>query len=284
MTIKSDDKKKELLDELGEGDLENLNTVFNYLDSYPVTPPPTEATDHLLALLTPVLQENSIQKDVQVPAAHSVFDTLTERLELIQAQLRLFSRGFVILSVLFFLCGLSLTTALDGDTLRFLANASPLLGILTVIYQFRAQQNHMNELEAACPYTPAQLASARISVVLVYDILLCLAATSIVSYGEDYVLWQVVTHWLAPLLLTLGIALLGSLRFGIFGGSLLSTAAWAFNLAASKDGNSLFSFLLPHTPVMYVDLLGAGIGLILLCFAFSGLHGLHVWEGDNQST
>jgi hypothetical protein len=271
MTTKSVDKKQELCAELNEPKTQELLKTLDLLDQYSVTPPSAEATDRLLSLLAPVLKEQTSRESLIAPETTTRFSRISERVRLAHSQTRLLSRWFVLLSVLFLLVGLSITTVLDGDTLRFLANASPLLGILTILYQFRAHYNHMNELEDACPYTPAQLAAAKLVVVFGYDVVLCLAATPFVGYG-DYMLWQVITHWLAPLLLTLGIALLSSLQFGISGGCLLSTAAWALCLLGSKDGHTIFSHILPHAPIIYLDLLSAAFGLLLLFFSFYRLN------------
>lgn len=281
MTIKSADKKQALLAELGEMETEGLQKTLDLLDNYSITPPSPADTDYLLHQLTPIL-EQSAPTDFVV-AQNDTPSFAADRLQLAISQTRLFSWRFVAVSIVFFLLGIKLTTALNGDTLRFLANASPLLGILTILYQFRANYNHMSELEAACPYTPAQLTLAKLIAVLCYDILLGLAATPFASYG-NYVLWQVVAHWLAPLLLTLGIALLGSLGFGISGGCLLSAAAWAFNLAVSKDGKSILSYLLPQISIVYIDLLSGALGLTILAFSFSRLNTLAAWMNENQHT
>jgi hypothetical protein len=268
MTIKSIEKKQALIAELGETDIDGLTKTLEVLDNYTVAPPSAEATDHLLAIVTLGLPEQPVHEDFA--AEKDIHFFILARLQLALSQARLFSCSFIAFSILLLLCGIGLTSMLNGDTVRFLANAAPLLGILTLLYQFRSNYNRMNELEATCPYTPAQLAAARLLLVLVYDTLLCLAATFLVS-NNHYELWQVIVHWLAPLFLTLGIALLSSLHFGIWGGCLLSTAVWVINLVASKDGKSIFSVLVPYTPIIYLDLIGTAIGLTLLAFAYRRL-------------
>ena len=263
MTIQSAEKKHALIAELGETDIDGLTKTLEVLDNYTVTPPSAEATDHLLKILTSELPEQPVQKNFTAEKNTPFF--IFARLQLVLSQTRLFSCSFIALSILLLLCGMGLTTMLNGDTVRFLTNAAPLLGILTVLYQFRSNYNHMNELEDARPYTPAQLAAARLLLVLVYDTSLCLVATFLVSYNH-YELWQLIAHWLAPLFLTLGIALFSSLHFGIWGGCLLSTAVWGVNLAASKDGKSIFSVLAP-----YLDIIGTAIGLILLTLSYRRL-------------
>jgi hypothetical protein len=280
MTIKSADKKQLILAELEELDMEGLGETLAMLDNYTITPPSPADKDHLLACLTPVLEKQNSDKNLATSKQRTLCQECYERLQLVAAQTKLLSRWFIILSAVILLSGLSVINALDGDTLRFMANAAPLLGILTILYQFRANYNHMTELEASCPYTPAQLASARLLAVLAYDILLCLAASLFANF-ENYVLWQVVAHWLAPLLLTLGIALLASLQFGILGGCLLSTVAWALNVTFSKNGKSLFSVLLPHISIIYLDFLSASLGLLLLIYFFKRLD-TAAWHSKNQ--
>lgn len=267
MTTKSAEKKQALIAELGESDINGLTKTLEILDNYTVAPPSAEATDQLLNVLTLELPELPVHSDF---AAYKNTDLLLAQLQLALSQTRLFSFPFIAISILLILLGINMTILFNGNTMRFLANAAPLLGILTILYQFRSNYNNMNELEAACPYTPAQLAAARLLVVLAYDILLCLAATFFINHG-DYELWQVIVHWLAPLLLTLGIALVSSLYFGIWGGCLLSTALWAINLVATKNGTSIFAVFVPNTPGIYIDLLGTALGLALLAFSYRAL-------------
>lgn len=268
MTTKQVSNKQAIVAELQETSTENVAATLEILDAYSISQPSTEDTDQLFVQLLPILEEELTAKKLEstvVPCYPKI-----SLLQLTWSQTRLFSPWFIVCSGLFLSLGLSLTTILNGDTLRFLANASPILGILTILYQFRAHYNHMNELEAACPYSPGQLVAARLWVILIYDCLLCLAASVIIT-PASYHIWQVITHWLAPLLLTLSIALLTSLRLGIMSGCLLSTVLWVFNLLLTKDGNSIPAMLFPHTQAIYLDVSGTLLSILVLTFSLRSM-------------
>ena len=270
MAIKLDDRKKEILAEIsGEGDSKKLLQTLIKLDDYTVEDPSEEATTDLIQGLLPMFQEKAVLKKSAVDINDNYI--MRAQLQLALSQMRLFSLSFVLLSIVLLACGIALTMVLKWDSMRFLANASPLLGILTILYQFRANYNHMDELEAACPYTPSQVAAARLLVVLGYSMLLCLLATFFSSYG-GVAYWQVVIHWLAPLSLTLGIALAASLIIGVWGGCLLATGMWAVNLTVSKEGRNFIALLFPKENGIYADMLCILIGLLLLAFAYYNLY------------
>jgi hypothetical protein len=279
MTIQADDKKTRLLHELNEElDKEGLLSTMHLLDKYTVAPPSAQATDNLIALLKPVLREQHVLTEAAVKKAWvPEYCKLPNVLHLVQPQTMLLSKWFIALSILVILVGLGITIAMDGNTVKFLANAAPVLGILTVLYEFRSKLSGVSELEAACPYSPAQLATARLIVVLSYDILLCLAVTPVVSYWQGHVLWQVVVSWLAPLLLMLGIALSVSIRFGITGGCLVAATVWTFRLTAAYS-NSVFSFLLSRQSA---DLISLAVGVGLLLYAYKRWHLQWVLSGDD---
>ena len=270
MKTNSAEKKQALIEELEESDTDGLRNVLELLDEYTVTPPSPGATDRMVDALMPVLQEQASAKTASAVAEKRPDMPALLHLRLAISQTRLFSVPFICLSILLLVCGMGLTAVLNGEMVYFLSNAAPLLGVLTILYQFRAEYNHMDELESACPYTPAQMASARLLVVLGYDILLCLAVTPFIGQPE-YSSWQVIIHWLAPLLLTLGIALIGSIPLGLWGGCLMSTAVWVANMMESKDDKGILAALLPAMPVMYIDLTCIVLGLALLAVSIGHL-------------
>jgi hypothetical protein len=273
------DRKFRILAELGEEtERETLIQTMEQLDQYTVTAPSANSTEKLIASLKPILQKQPslAQEGIKVtptPLGTGRYRKLPAVLQLVQPQAMLLSRWFVLVSVLVLIVGLAFTKAVNGNMLRFLANASPVLGILTVFYEFRAKLSGTSELEAACPYSPAQLAAARLVVVLGYDTLLCLVATPFVSYYQGQMLWRVIVSWFAPLLLVLGIALAVSLRFGIVGGCLIATTVWALQLVVSEGG--LAGLLIPEQMVILVDFIIMGVGVVLLLYAY------HCWKSDS---
>lgn len=274
------DKKEQILAEIGETqNREKMLKTMEQLDRYVVTSPSARAADELIARLKPVLREQAAVLPLATDQGEGFMVPVVFRL--VRPQAMLLSRWFVLVSALFLLAGLALANVAGGDTVRFLANAAPVLGILTALYEFRAKLSGVNELEATCPYSPAQLATARLLVVLGYDILLCLAATPVVSYWQGLVLWQVVVSWLAPLLLMLGVALTASLRLGIFGGCLVSGTVWALWFAVS-GGGSVFSSVLPGQPALLADFIGLALGVVLLLYSYSRWNDAMTVAGEEQ--
>ncbi len=293
MEKQPNDKKEQILTELGE-DTERADLIWTMqrLDRHIVDAPSAESTEALLSFLKPIVVKESVpaQEAVKVPltpgtmaGARETFPAIKMPasvktgifkrrrlpiiLQLIQPQAMLLSKGFVFVSLVALIVGLTITKAVNGDMLLFLANASPVLGILTVFYEFRARLSGTLELEIACPYSPAQLATARLFVVLCYDVLLCFIATPFVSYYQGQMLWQVIVSWFAPLLLVLGIALAVSLRFGIVGGCLIAATVWLVQLAASQRG-PLAALLLPKSMAIFADFISMGVGALLLIYAY----------------
>lgn len=260
------DKKKKVLAELNEPDqaTEFMETM-SQLDRYTVTPPSPQATEKLIAFLKPMIEEqpcmqqNLLEQESDFAQPESIW-------RLLAPQTMLLSKKFVILSLLLFVIGIWISGRLSGDTLKFLANASPILGLFTVLYEFRARSSKVDEFEAACPYSPAQLATARLIVILAYDIALCLLAMLVVGWGPSQLFGRAVLSWFAPLLFMLGIALAASLKFGVLGGCLISAAVWALQLGIGR-GEFILQILLPQQNALLVDGLGVLAGAILLLVA-----------------
>lgn len=283
MSAPQEDKKHGIITELGEETgREELLKTMGQLDKFTVTPPSAKATEDLIAFLKPVMREEASARKATSAACSEEYSGVPLVLQLVRPQAMLLSKWFILASALVLLAGLQLTNAFNGNTLLFLANASPVLGILTVFYEFRAKLSGVNELEAACPYSPAQLAAARLIVVLGYDILLCTAATPLVSYWQGGIMWQVVVGWLAPLMLMLGIALAVSLRFGIVGGCIVSSTVWALQLMVS-GGNSVFSLLLAEGQTVAANLASLTVGILLLLYSYKRWTHETVFAGDEQS-
>jgi hypothetical protein len=267
MSMLSRAKQEQILIELGEEtDRVDLLRTMEQLDRYQVTPPTDLETADLVAFLKPILSEQPTGAFKTVEKTPSGgWGRLPILLQLVRPQLMLLSKWFVLTSVLFLLAGVALTNAINGNTMKFLTNAAPLLGILTVFFEFRAKLSGMDELEAVCPYYPVQLATARLLVVLGYDILLCLAVTPWVSCGQSRMLWQVMLGWFAPLLMMLGVALAVSLHFRIMNGCLVAAAIWVLQLAVS-EGKLAALFL--NQSALTADFIRLGVGILLLVYAY----------------
>jgi hypothetical protein len=284
MPLLSKAKHKQILTELGEetGRADLLRTM-EQLDQYQVTPPTKQETADLIALLKPILPDQSAGTFEPIKEAPNIeWGRLPTVMQLVRPQLMLLSKWFVLASVLVLLVGLALINAVNGNTLKFLTNAAPLLGILTVFFEFRAKLNGMDELEAVCPYSPAQLATARLLVVLGYDILLCLMVTPLVSFGPGQLLWQVMLGWLAPLLMMLGVALAVSLHFRIMNGCLVATALWVLQLVVNERRIAVLG-LVPDQAALLVDLIRLGVGIMLLVYSYLRWNGATGLASDDSN-
>lgn len=267
-------KRLEIWRELDEAsDQQGMNDVFDKLDSYTVARPQPADTALLIARLKPVLAQETAEAERQrFKAALTAIPQqggLTLILQLVGPQSALMGRWFVALTLTLFVLGVVLTDIFAGSLANYLVTVSPLLGLMTLFYQYRAQVYKVEEMEAACRYSPAQIATARLLVVLGYNILLGTAAT-LAEWHYNTVAWSLVLNWLAPLLLILGIALFSSLKLGIAGGCLAAGAVWMAQLSLA-EGGSLLRMALPDLAAVSSDILSIALGIGLLCFSVIAL-------------
>jgi hypothetical protein len=109
--------------------------------------------------------------------------------------------------------------------------AGPLLAYIGTASAFRAGSRHMLEFELACPPSPRQLTLARLILVLSYDLALGLLLTLLLLPGSGAAFWLLTLHWLAPLLLGMGLTLLLSLRLPIGQAAAIAYVGWLVMLA-----------------------------------------------------
>jgi len=144
--------------------------VFDKLSKYTV-PEPAAMNVNLLQTLKNVLQENVEPQPLLNPLDKSIvqrnigrsgFETV---FLLLKSQIHLISWHFFLITALIFFVGVFLTK--EDPTLTFLIKGAPLLALLTIFYECRGAVYGVNEMEASCPYTPAQLAGGRIILTMV---------------------------------------------------------------------------------------------------------------------
>ncbi|GMA98922.1 hypothetical protein [Pelosinus sp. IPA-1] len=274
------DKYQEILNEIDkDGNDEEMVVVLNKLSEYTVPEPTAAMTSSLLYNLKAVLQENDSSDDVPIlkpvnrvaverPASDG---SLLSVLRLVKPQLDILSWRFMAMTSLIIFAGIFLTNG-DKNSLIFLTNGAPILGLLTLFYEHRAEFHGTNELEASCPYTPAQLASARIIVTLGYTIIVCMIATGMISVSdmltnEKILLWQTILAWLAPMVFFLGVALAVSLRLGVMYGCGLAFVIWVTQiiLAQSDVGKGLIQIsLVGNGLIQRMPMIFLVIGLLLI--------------------
>lgn len=276
------DKYQEILSEIDkDGNDEEMVVVLNQLSKYDVPKPTAAMTSSMLCNLKTVLQENASHDGVptltpvnRVAIERSASDgSLFSVLRLVKLQLDILSWRFMAITSLIIFAGILLTNG-DRNSLIFLTNGAPILGLLTLFYEHRAELYGTNELEASCPYTPAQLASARIIVTLGYTIIVCLAATGMITLyfsdmltNEKVLLWKTILSWLAPMVFFLGVALAVSLRLGAMYGCGTAFIMWVAQVIFehSDVGRSLIQIsLVGNGLIQRMPMILLVIGLILI--------------------
>jgi hypothetical protein len=215
------DDRDELLSALRELDLPpdevaTLLPVARRLGAW-VDPRVTPADQgRLLAVLGAALPQ-------PVPVRQQIRERLARRGQLarllatVHSQVSVLRLSFWVLSAVLALLGIviELAPAQNGLSLLWLRALAPLLAYLSVASVFRGAGLQTLEWELACPPSALQLISARLVIVLGYDIALGLLL-SLVAWSQGEGSFLVVTlHWLVPLLLVAGLALALSLRFSL---------------------------------------------------------------------
>jgi hypothetical protein len=160
-------------------------------------------------------QRSSVRQAVRAHLARR--GQLARLLATVHSQVSVLRLSFWVLSALLALLGIiiELAPAQNGLSLLWLRALAPLLAYLSVASVFRGAGLHTLEWELACPPSALQLISARLVIVLGYDIALGLLL-SLVAWGQGEGSFLMVTlHWLVPLLLVAGLALALSLRFSV---------------------------------------------------------------------
>jgi hypothetical protein len=131
-----------------------------------------------------------------------------------------------------------------GNGVFMLRLLGPLLAVLGVAVAFRSVRLNMLEIELSCPLSPLRLTIARLVLVLGYDValglgvstmLIVLSGQGVGGLGMSRQEWSAgllglvlatVGHWLAPLLLVAGLALLLCLRMPVETAAALAYGGW----------------------------------------------------------
>ncbi|MEG6586741.1 hypothetical protein [Dendrosporobacter sp. 1207_IL3150] len=262
-------KKQQILNEIKlDNHYESLNEVFEKLDNYQVDLPSHEDSKRLLLTLKPILAAN-IQREPgkirfkEMMEANRVSVHKPEILQLIRLQSTLINKRFLFVTSILLIACIVLVRYYDISTSKFLVTLSPVLGILTFYYEYRAQIYKVEEIEAVCRYSRAQLALARIMVVVGYNLLFLTCLTFIINSSFSIAILKLIMDCLTPLLLSLGIALASSLKFGIAGGCMTAGIVWIIQITLLK-GDFIFRFLLPNMTEAANNIVGIAFGLALI--------------------
>ncbi len=153
-----------------------------------------------------------------------------------------------------------------GNSVFFLQALGPLLAFLGISSAFRGAGLRTLESELACPPSPLQLVVARLVVVLGYDVGLGLCLAAGLWRLGDASFWAVTLHWLMPLLLVAGLALLLSLRVSSGLAAGLAYAGWLGALALAATVAQTDTRISYSVPLTLEIALGAA-GCLLLAVA-----------------
>ena len=170
----------------------------------------------LLAVLGEALSQRS-------PVRQAIREHLARRNQLaallttVHSQVSVLRPSFWVLSGVLVLLGVAieLVPVQSGFSLFWLRALAPLLAYLGVASIFRGAGSQTLECELACPPSVFQLIIARLVIVLSYDIALGMLL-SLVGWTQGEGSFLAVTlHWLVPLLLIAGLALVLLLRLPV---------------------------------------------------------------------
>jgi hypothetical protein len=139
----------------------------------------------------------------------------------------------------------------------------PILSYLGTASAFRSSRLHVLEFELACPPSARQLTLARLTIILSYDLALGLLLTGASWSQSGAAVATLTLHWLAPLLLGVGLTLVLSLRLRIDRAAAIAYTGWlallAGELVGENGGSVSFTFVSAATEEALTIL---GIGLI----------------------
>jgi hypothetical protein len=246
--------------------------VVERLADWPTREPGPEDARRLLAALAPLLPVSS-------PVSSPVRQAIRERqrrqgaglaclLDLARTQVSLFGAAFWLASALVTLAGAGAVLTTEPTSQVALLHAiGPLLAYLGTVFAFRGREARVLEVELVCLPSPAQLALARLVIVLGYDVCLGLALALVLWAGGAAQVLTLTLAWFMPLLLVAGVALLLSLRLAVQTAAALAYGSWLAVLAITTVSNV---HVLPPTPLSEAVL--GGFGLALLTIAVLRLH------------
>ena len=266
------EKRKQILREIGESpESSSMDCVFDEMDKYRLRAPSKNATRQLINTLKTVMMQETpdTRRELRfrdILAKTQERNGLPVILQLVGLQTTLMSRWFIVGTVIFLALGLMLSSDFSSDASQFLITVSPILGLLTLSHEYRAQLYKVEELESVCRYSPVQVAAARIFVVLGYNVILGTVSTLLVESTSNVVFWKLIINWLGPLFLILGIALAASLTLGILQGCLAAAAVWLAQITLMEN-SLLIELLSPYPAGVAGDIASMILGIGLMYFS-----------------
>lgn len=256
-----------VIDELNESTMshEELLLLNNKLPRYTATEPSVHDTRVLIERLRPHMQHDLKQTSNLINPVTRFSELLQQRAEndlrgwrrikqYLLPQAQLLAWPFWLISALVVLLGTMLFVLFGVDIAELFNSYQwhthplilliPLLTGFSLSYSLRSYGTPMYELELSFPITPAQWLLSKLTVIVIYDIVLATAASFIFysiapasSGTPSYSLLPFIVSWLVPLCLYCAGSVACMLRFGTLKGSLVMAATWFIQmLMMSKLG------------------------------------------------
>jgi hypothetical protein len=254
----------------------NWVPLVQQLHAWPERRVTSADNQRLLAVLAPLVQSHSVVRQAIADRYGSQRSYLAWLLDTARVQIASLPRAFWLLSAALTAIGawIELVTPNEDASLALRA-LGPLLAYFGISMAFRGISLKTYECELTCPASALQLALARLVIVLGYDVVLgiCLSlALWLRGVPGDTRFFLLTLHWLMPLLLVAGIALVLSLRlpsalaaaiaYGVWLGVLAfwyALTQWIMVQSATAHGGAEVSLL-----SVVVELALGVVGLCLL--------------------
>jgi hypothetical protein len=256
--------------EASEQEIAEWLPVLARLDGWPERHVTATDRQQLLSTLEPlVMAASPVRLAVRAGAAGRTpsLSWLYEVLRTARTQVSLLHGSFWLVSAAVTLVGAYLELSrLDAGSVFFLQALGPLLAFFGISAAFRGIERHTLECELACPPSALQLVVARLVVVLGYDVSLAIGFGAVLWRFGGVSFLAVTLHWLMPLLLVAGCALVLSLRLPSAMAAALSYVGWLSALIIANAGMQWAARLSFAIPAGGEVAMGA-LGLILLCVA-----------------
>lgn len=236
--------------------------VVQRLADWPARTPGPDDTQRLVAALARLLPAPSPVREAIREHVQQQGMGVRWLLALARAQVSLFGLAFWLVSALITVVGAAVVLSdLPANQTLLLSVSGPFLAFLGALIAFRGTQRRVLEFELVCLPSPAQLAVARLVVVLGYDVGLGLALSLMLWAGGSAQALDLTLSWLMPLLLVAGLALVLSLRFATQTAATAAYGIWLALLTLAKAG-PLSAFVL--APLAETLLGGLGVALLAL--------------------
>ncbi len=242
-----------------------LRLIAQRYAAQPVPCPTPEATRNLM---TRLLAEETVVERVNYQPRKS----LVQSLHMARWHMLLLGPWFWILGALLLLLGFLIAPAFKAEAILMLVILLPLTALMSVVHALHRLRSGAREVEVSCPTSIVQVMVALVLAIVCFDALLGLIATVGVALAQWAPFVTLLTAWLGPLLLIVGISFPIALRWGTLPAVVIGSGPWLILI--------VLSFMLPNTGLsqslwmpqdsfsIVAHFLAAGLGALILLLLF----------------